>query len=92
MLSSYPRISHEVDLRELRESLEKRDEKTIVMEELLKMRECMFKNNYYQWANKIKGMISETAMGTKFASQYPFILINNIETKFWEAQHLQPLV
>ena len=92
MLSLYPSISHEADLRELRESLDKRDEKTIVMEELLKMREYMFKNSYYKWANKIKGMISETAMSTKFSSQYPYILTNNIETKFREVQHLQPLV
>ena len=41
----YPSIPHEVGLRAMREALNKRDEKTIPTEELLKMAEFVLKNN-----------------------------------------------
>ena len=53
-------------LRALREALNKRDEKTIPTEELLKMAEFVLKNNYFEFGNKIKQQISATAIGTKF--------------------------
>ena len=40
----YPSIPHEVGLRELREALNKRDEKTILTKELLKMETFVLKN------------------------------------------------
>ena len=40
-----PSIPHEVDLRALREALDKRDERTIPTEGLLKMAEFVLKNN-----------------------------------------------
>ena len=43
VVSLYPSIPHEVGLRALREILEKRDEKTIPTEELLKMEEFVLK-------------------------------------------------
>ena len=88
----YPSIPHEVGLRALRESLDKRDEKTIPTEELLKMAEFLLKNNYFEFGNKIKQQISGTAIGTKFAPPYACIFMNDLETKFLEGQHLQPLV
>ena len=63
----YPIIPHEVGLRALREALDKRDEKTIPREELLKMAEFAFKNNFFEFGNKIEKQISGTAIGTKVA-------------------------
>ena len=88
----YPSIPHEVGLRALREALNKRDEKTIPTEELLKMAEFVLKNNYFEFGNKIKQQISGTAIGTKFAPPYACIFMSDLETKFLESQHLQPLV
>ena len=92
VVSLYPSIPHEVGLRLLREALDKRDEKTIPMEELLKMVEFVFKNNYFELGNKIKQQISGTNIGTKFAPPYTCIFMSDLEIKFLEGQHLQPLV
>ena len=78
----YPSIPHEVDLRALREALDKRDKKTIPTEELLKMAEFVLKNNYFEFGNKIKQQISVTAIGTKFSPLYACIFMNDLETKF----------
>ena len=59
----YPSIPHEVGLRTLREALNKRDEKTIPTEKLLKMAEFVLKNNYFEFGNKIKQQISGTKLG-----------------------------
>ena len=88
----YPSIPHEVGLRAMREALNKRDEKTIPTEELLKMAEFVLKNNYFEFGNKIKQQISGTAIGTKFAPPYACIFMSDLETKFLQSQHLQPLV
>ena len=88
----YPSIPHEVGLTALREALDKRDEKTIPTEELLKMVEFVLKNNYFEFGNKIKQQISGTAIGTKFVPPYMCIFMSNLETKFLEGQQLQPLV
>ena len=88
----YPSIPHEVDLRALREALNKRDEKTIPTEELLKMAEFVLKNNYFEFGNKIKQQISGTVIGTTFVPPYACIFMSDLETKFLEGQHIQPLV
>ena len=92
MVGLYPSIPHEVGLRALREALNKRDEKIIPTEELLKMAEFVLKNNYFEFGNKIKQQISGTAIGTKFAPPYACIFMSDLETKFLQSQHLQPLV
>ena len=83
----YPSIPHEVCLRALREALDKRDEKIIPTEKLLKMAVFVLKNNYFEFGNKIKQQISGTAIGTKFAPPDACIFMSDLETKFLEGQH-----
>ena len=84
----YQSIPHEVGLRE---ALNKRDEKTIPTEELLKMTEFLLKNNYFEFGSKIK-QISRTVIGTRFAPPYICIFMSDLETKFLQSQHLEPSV
>ena len=84
MVGLYPSIPAEVGLRALREALDKRDEKTIPMEELLKMAEVVLKNSYFEFDNKIKQQISEMEIGTKFSPPYACVFISDLETKFLE--------
>ena len=79
-------------LRALSKALNKRDEKAIPTEELLKMTECVLKNNYFEFGNKMKQKISGTAIGTKCAPTYTCIFMSDLETKFLEGQDLQSLV
>ena len=88
----YPGIPYEVGLRALREAFDKRDEKTIPTEKLLKMAEFVLKSNYFEFSNKIKPQISGTAIGTKFAPPYACMFMSDLESKFLEGQHLQRLV
>ena len=85
-------MPHEVDLRTLRETLDKRDEKTIATKELLEMAEFALKNNFFEYDNKTKQQIFGTAIGTKFAPPYAYIFMSDLDIKFLEGQHLQPLV
>ena len=55
------------------------------------MAEFVLKNNYFKFGNKIKQQISGAAIGTKFGPPYACIFVSNLETKFLEGQHLQPL-
>ena len=55
------------------------------------MAEFVLKNNSFEFGNKIKQQISGTAIGTKFGPPYACIFVSNLETKFPEGQHLQPL-
>ena len=87
VVGSYPNIPHEVGLTALRETLDKRDEKTIPTEELMKIAKFVLKSNYFEFGNKIKQQISGNATGTKFAPPCVCIITSDIETKFLEGQH-----
>ena len=52
----------------------------------------MFLKNYFEFDNKIKQQISEIAIQTKFAPPSVCIFMSDLETKFLEGQHYQPLV
>ena len=88
----YPSIQHEVDLRALREALDKRDEKAIITEEFLKWAEFVLESNYLEFGDKIKQQIYGTAIGTKFVPPYACIFMSELDSKFLEGQHLQPLI
>ena len=88
----YPSIPHETRLKALKEVLDKREEKKISTEDLVKMAEFVLKNNYFEFNGKVKHQILGTAIGTKFTPTYACIFMDEIETKFLETQEFQPLV
>ena len=88
----YPSIPHEAGLRVLKEVLDRREEKKISTEDLVKMAEFVLKNNYFEFNGQVKQQISGTAICTKFAPAYACIFMDEIETKFLETQEFQPLV
>ena len=58
----YPSIPHEAGLRALKEVLDRREEKKISTEDLVKMPEFTLKNNYFEFNGQVKHQISGTAM------------------------------
>ena len=88
----YPSIPHEAGLRALKEVLDRREEKKISTEDLVKMAEFVLRNNYFEFNGQVKYQISGTAIGTKLASTYACIFIDEIETNFLQTQEFQPLV
>ena len=87
-----PSIPHEAGLRALKEVLDRREEKNISTEDLVKMTEFVLKDNYFEFKGQVKHQISCTAIGTKFATTYACIFMDEIETKFLHTQEIEPSV
>ena len=88
----YPSIPHQVGLKALKETLDKRENRNIATNDLIKMAEFVLKNNYFDFNGQVKQKISGAAIGTKFAPIYTCIFMDDIESKFLETQSLQPLI
>ena len=54
----------------------------------MRMAEFVLKNNYFEFNGQVKQQTSGTAIGTKFASAYASIFMDNVEGKFLETQLL----
>ena len=72
--------------------LEAREHKAVSTEDLVKMARFVLENNYFEFNGDVKKQISGTPIGTKFALTYACIFMDDIETKFWHSQPVQPLV
>ena len=88
----YPSIPREAGLRTLKEVLDRREEKKISTEDLVKMAEFVLTNNYFEFNSQFKHQISGTAIGNKLAPTYACIFMDEIETKFLKTQEFQLLV
>ena len=66
----YPSIPNNVGLKALKQALDKREQKKIPTEALLKMAEFVLKSNFFEFNGNIKQQISGTAIGTKCAPTY----------------------
>ena len=56
------------------------------------MAEFVLKNNYFQFGDKVYQQISGRAIGTKFATPYACIFMDQVESNFLQTQKFQPLV
>ena len=66
----HPNIPHDIGLKPLREVLEKRESQRIGTDYLIKTPKFVLQNNYFEFSSSMKEHVSETAIGTKFASPY----------------------
>ena len=81
-----------IGLEALREALNKRKTHKVPTSKLIKMAGFSFKNNYFQFSDKVYQQISGTAISTKFAPPYACIVMNQVESKFLQTQKFQPLL
>ena len=88
----YPNISHQADLKALKEALEKRDLKKIPRKDLVKMAEFVLNYNIYEFNSKAYQQKSGTAIRTKFAPSYASIYMDQVEQKFLETQSKKTLI
>ena len=88
----YANIPHTAGLKTLSNMLEAREHKPVSTEDLVKMARFVIENNYFEFNGDVKKQISGTAIGRKFALPYTCISMDNLETKFLQAQSMQPLV
>ena len=84
----YPSIPHEAGLQALKEVLERRKDKKISTNDLVKMPPFVLKNNYFEFNGEVKHKIPGTAIATKFAPTYASIFMDEIETNFLDKHEL----
>ena len=56
------------------------------------MADFVLKDNFFEFNGEIKRQKSGTAIGTKFASPYACIFMDEVETEFRKSQELQPFL
>ena len=88
----YPSIPHEPGLKPLEAALEKRDPIQISTSNLVKMAKFVLQNNYFEFNRETKQQISGTAIGTKCASLYACIFMDQVESEFLKTKIHQLLV
>ena len=88
----YPSIPHEAGLKALEKALNNHTNKKVSTEDLVKMANFVFKNNYFKFNAKVKQQISGTAIRTKFAPPNACIFMDEVETSFLETQEMKHLV
>ena len=74
----YPSIPHEACRQALKEVLERRKDKKILTNDLVKMAAFFLKNNFFEFNGEVKHQISGNAIGTKFAPTYASIFMVEI--------------
>ena len=87
----YPNIPHQALLKALRKAIDKRDNKKIPTDDLVKMEEVVLNNNIFDFNNKAFQQESGTAIGTKFAPPYACIYMDETEQSFLQKQSKKPL-
>ena len=78
----YHSIPHNEDLEVLKEQLDNFDEKSIPIEDLIKMAEFVLKNNYSDFNSNVKYQIPGTAIGANFDPPYACIYIDYMKNQF----------
>ena len=86
----YPNIPHQAGLKALKEDL--KNIKKIPTEDLVKMAEFKLNNNIFGFNSKAYQHKSGTAIGTKFATPYASIYMDEVEQKFLKTQSKKPLI
>ena len=92
VVALYPSIPHEDGLETLRERLVKSEDLKLLVIDIVKMTEFVLKNNIFEFDEKVKQQVAGTAIGTKFATPYACIYLDEVETEFLKMQELQRLV
>ena len=75
----------------LKDILERRKDKKVLINDLVKMAAFVLKNNYFRFDGEVKDQTSGTT-GPKFAPTYASIFMDEIETNFLDTQEYKHLV
>ena len=86
----YPNISHEEGLIAIRKALDTRKDKTVSTELLIKLNECVLKNDIFDHDKSVFKQLRGTAIGNKMAPPYAIILMDSLEEDILSS--MKPLV
>ena len=86
----YPNIPHEEGLIAIRKALDTRKDKTISTELLIKLNECVLKNDIFDHDKSVFKQLRGTAIGNKMVPSYAIILMDSLEEDI--LSNMKPLV
>ena len=72
--------------------MDNRKQEHIPTEKLISMAESVLKNNFFEVNGSVKQQVSGTANGTKCATTYACIYMDEVEADFLKTQERTPLV
>ena len=87
----YPNMPHE-GLITIRKALDTRKDKTISTDSLIKLAECVLKNNIFEHNKSVFKQLREAAIGTKMAPPYAIIFMDSPAEDMLSNILLKPLV
>ena len=82
----------EARLKALKDALDNRENKSVSMEDLIKMACFILQNNYFKFNGIAKQQISGTPISPKFAPTHACSFMDKLETDFLNTQEYLPLV
>ena len=88
----YPSIPHKARLKALKNALEKREQNNIPTKKLISVAKFVLKNNFFQFNGFVKQQVLETVIGTKSASTYTCIYMDEVDPEFLRTQERTLLV
>ena len=77
----YPNIPHKEGLEAIRKALDKREDQTISTDSLILLAECVLKNSVFEHNLRYFKQLHGTAVGTKLAPPYVFLIMGYLEDK-----------
>ena len=90
--SLYTNIPHKDGIRATTRALEKREDKSVPTEVLIRLLNFILKKTAFKFNKKIFEQIFGTTMGTTMAPNYSIITVDELETNFLETQVYRPLL
>ena len=90
VVGRYLNIPHRTDLEAFKKRLNQRKIPRVPTEELIKMVDFVFKNNFFEFNEEVKRQKLGTEISTKFAPPCAYIFMDAVETEFLASQNLQP--
>ena len=82
--SLYTNIKQEEGISSMRSALNRREDKTIPTEFLIKLLELVLKGNFFEFANQLYQQLVGTAMGTPIAPTYATIFMSDVDDRIYK--------
>ena len=88
----YPNTLHDEGLIAMRKALDLRKDKRISTESLIKLAECVSKNNIFEHNLSFYKQLRRTAVSAKMGPPYAIIFLGDLEERFFSDCDISPLV
>ena len=86
----YPSLPNGAGLEVHRKKINERDSPKVPTDDIVRMKDFVIKNTFFEFNGEVKRQISGTDIGAKFAPRYACIFMDKVKAEFLKNQELQP--